>query len=289
MTLFMGSGTELVPRSELVYVTYADGHYEANLKANAWFARVLMRCEHTLTFRRRDLEADPIYSSNRSVFDQKRGAGYWAWKPWAILRAIDSASEGDIVVYQDCGFGLRYKSFVYPRTLLALAKKNDFIAGVRAPQYGPHRRWTHKRCLELMGITDPRDLDRPQVEAVVSFWTVSEPSRAFLRQWLSYCLDPEIVGDSKACDEDPDFIEHRYDQAILTNLVNRQSAFALTPSKHILPIAKSISALEIDARAAQGRWDGVVLLTIMLAIQRCRLMVQGARNEVRRWLTVLYR
>ena len=251
-------------------MTYADGPYEANLRLNAWFARIFMRCGRICTFQRCDLEADPIYLSHRTVFDQKRGAGYWAWKPWAILRAMDEAAEGDVIIYQDCGFGLRYKSFLYPRSLLALTKMNGFIAGVRVPQYGPHRRWTHKACLDAMAISDPADLNGPQVEAVVSFWTVSEQSKTFLREWLGYCLDPIVVGDalpSSIPDQDPEFIEHRYDQAILTNLVNKQSAFALEPSAAVMPIAKSVSALEIDTRARARKWSGIVLLKLLLTLQ----------------------
>lgn len=258
---------------KFIYVTYADGAFERNLGINAWFARVFMRCDSVVALRRGDLEADPIYLPNQAVFDARRGAGYWAWKPWAILRALEGADDGDVIIYQDCGFGLRYRSVLQPRNLRALAKKHGCIAGVRVHHHGANRRWTHRACLEAMGITDPVMLDGPQVEAVVSLWTVSAVSKAFVREWLRYCLDPVIVGDAATeslSDQDSVFVEHRYDQSILTNLVNKTGAYTLSPAWAIQPYAKSVTALEIDQRAASGSWSGLLAIKLMIGVQRLR-------------------
>jgi hypothetical protein len=257
----------------LIYATYADGAYVRNFRNNAFFARHFMGADEARLFTRAELEASPIYAPHRSIFDAKRGAGYWAWKPWAILEALKAARSGDVVLYQDCGHGLRYRSWLHPRELLAVAADRGFIAGVRSPQYGPNRRWNSARCLEIMGCNDPWFLDQPITEAVVSIWPVSERSMAFVSQWLEYCLKVDAiraVAPEEVAQQAPGFVEHRNDQAILTNLVLKLNAPVLEPRASCLPLAKSVSVLELDLRANRSRITSAFLrvLTTLFSFWR---------------------
>lgn len=237
---------------KLIFVTYADGTYERNLRWNGLCARIFLGADKTFLFRRDDLESSDTYHQHSEIFDAPRGAGYWAWKPYFILRALHEAQPGDIVIYHDCGFGFRYKSFLRPRRILNLLKNSHFVAGVRMHQYGPNRRWCHKACFELMTDGSKKYLDAPITEAAVSFWVCSEPSKAFVSEWLNTCLNIEAIGDvsnNERAEQDSLFKEHRHDQAILTNLVISNEAQVLCPSPAAWRYAKSISMLELDLRA----------------------------------------
>lgn len=243
-------------RSRLIFVTYAAGAFARNLPVNGWFAKHFLRANEVILLRREDLEADPIYAPHRVVFDAARGAGYWAWKPWAIRRALASATDGDVVVYHDCGFGFRYKSLLYPRELLRLTRERGAIVGVRTGLYGSNRLWNHRECLRRTGAMTEAFLESPTIEASISFWRADAWSRGFVDAWLAACLDEEAIRDirpDERSQQDPDFVEHRYDQAILTNLAVRHDAPVLTPSDGVLPFAKSISMLELDVRACHSR------------------------------------
>ena len=50
-----------------------------------------------------DLKGTPFYRTNRDILDQPVGSGYWLWKPYIILEAMKTLTDGDIVVYSDCG------------------------------------------------------------------------------------------------------------------------------------------------------------------------------------------
>jgi hypothetical protein len=256
----------------IVFVTYADGAYERNLRINACFARNFLGAHETILLTRRDLIADPVYVQNRSIFDAKRGAGYWAWKPWAILQALERAAPGDVVIYQDAGFGLRYKSLLRPRKLIEFARQRGFIAGVVTPQYGVNRQWVHRRCMEIIGTDSDDFRDAAGVEAVVSFWTKTPNAINFVRAWLDYCLIEDAIRDilpRERAEQADDFIEHRYDQAILTSLAHKLSAPLLYPTAAALPFAKSITVLEIDQRARDNAIYSV-LLRIMAGIAGVR-------------------
>lgn len=251
-------------RPRLAFVTYADGAYERNIAPILASARRFMGAEKTFGFTRRDLEATDLYAAHREVFDAARGRGYWAWKPWAILKAFDACEPGDVLFYQDCGFGPRYRSFLRPTLLVAMALEHGFIAGVRRPDHGPNRRWVHRRCLEIVGEPTPAYMDAAIVEAVISIWVVSDRSRAFLEAWLRHCLDLEAIRDLPLNDQNeqaPEFIEHRYDQAVLSILTIRENAAVIDPSVDALPFSKSLSMLELDQRA---RSNGLARLVLRL-------------------------
>lgn len=256
----------------MIFVTYADGAYEKNLAPNAWFARRFMGADETILLTRRDLIADPVYARNRAIFDAKRGAGYWAWKPWAILQALHRAAPDDLVIYQDAGFGLRYKSLLRPRRLIEFALEHGFIAGVVTLQYGVNRQWVHRRCMEIVGTDSDDFRNAAGVEAVVSFWTKTPQAMAFAQAWLDHCLVEDAVRDilpEERADQADDFIEHRYDQAILTSLAHKLDAPVLHPSAAALPFAKSITVLEIDQRA-RGNAFYSALLRMMAGIAGLR-------------------
>ena len=243
----------------LIYVTYADGAYLRNFRGAAWAARVLGGAAKTLLFTRDDLTASAIYAPHRDVFDAPRGAGYWAWKPWVILQALDECQPGDVVFYQDCGFGLRYKLFLRPRELMALARARGFLAGVRCPQ------WNRAACMALMGCEGARFGDAPVVQATLSFWTNTPETRAFLEEWLHWCLNLEAIRDAlpeEYAGESGDFVTHRHDQAILTNLAVLHDAPVIDPLPVTLDFEKSAAMLELDLRARKGRIATMLLRAI---------------------------
>ena len=46
---------------------------------------------------------DDFYTRNKFILDQKRGAGYWLWKPYIIKDAFSTVNDGDYVFYVDSG------------------------------------------------------------------------------------------------------------------------------------------------------------------------------------------
>jgi hypothetical protein len=89
-------------------------------------------------------------------------------------------------------------------------------------------------------------------QATLSFWTNTPQSRAFVEAWLHWCLQLDAIRDALPEErehEAEDFVEHRHDQAILTNLAIVRGAYALAPREESLPFAKSASVLELDLRA----------------------------------------
>ena len=228
--------------SDVIFVTYASGSYRKNIYWNRFFVRNFLRPTRCLFFTEDDLQQSAVYADNKTIFDSKIGAGYWAWKPWAILRAMEGAPDGGVVIYQDCGAGIKYKNILQPSALIEHALKYGAMPGVLVPNHGENRDWTHSECFRLMGCEGEAYAKTAQVEASISVWVVSEKSKEFLREWLMYCLNIDVVGDG-AKPQAASFRCHRYDQSVLTNLVVKHQMKPVFYAADVPHLSKSLSLM----------------------------------------------
>ena len=255
--------------SKTHFVTYASGAYKKNIFWNKLFVHIFIRPDRTIFLTDEDLKSTEIYTKNKDVFDVPKGGGYWAWKPWAIFEAIKNAEDGDVVLYQDCGKGFKYKNFRRPKNIINYALKNESVPGVLVPIHGKNKNWTHSKCFELMGCCDEKYYESSQVEASVSAWRVGEKSKQFVDEWLSYCLNLEVVGDLKSNDNEiKEFIQHRYDQSILTNLVIKRNMNPIRLSFEDMHYSKSMCLVDLDLD--QNHAGNKFLLMLILTLFRTK-------------------
>ena len=56
---------------------------------------------------------------NKNILNKKRGAGYWLWKPYVILKALlENADWGDLIIYIDAGVQIIRPLSIYTEQLL---------------------------------------------------------------------------------------------------------------------------------------------------------------------------
>ena len=177
---------------------------------------------------RRDLERTAFYGRHRAILDAPRGAGYWAWKPFYIVEALKAADDGDFILYYDAGRPENPYEVDRPLGVLtewAAANTGGLLPGVYIPQWGPNRRWTKGECFRAMGCDTGAIRDHPQIQATFSLWRKHERGLALAAEWLDWCTRPVAISDEKVdpgVPDAPDFVEHRYDQSIITNLALKQ-------------------------------------------------------------------
>tara|TARA_B100001063_G_scaffold56039_1_gene49945 strand:+ start:5480 stop:6268 length:789 start_codon:yes stop_codon:yes gene_type:complete len=251
----------------LIFVTYASGRFKANVKLNIFFAKLSLRPIKSIVLSDLDLKKDSIYSSNQEIFNASIGGGYWAWKPWAILQAMLQGEDGDIVIYHDCGRGLKYKNFRYPINIINHVKHFGAMPGILIPNHGSNKDWTHPKCFSLMKCESDLYYNSPQVEASISAWQVNNTNIIFIKEWLSYCLNLEIIGNQYNADQN--LIPHRYDQSVLTNLVLRNNLKPLEVKFKETHLTKSISL--VDLRLSKKLYNKIFinLILFLIKMKRC--------------------
>jgi hypothetical protein len=154
-----------------------------------------------------------FYNKNKDILDQKRGAGYWLWKPYFILKTLKMMPENAVIIYADSGV-------VFSKPITAFLKEVEKkpILFIHSDKIFPLRAHLKKEAWPLLGLgeKDPR-LDEKNLWAFFMVIKNTPETRAFMEEWLSLCQIKEAITDTPfdASKQDPIFKSHLHDQSIL--------------------------------------------------------------------------
>lgn len=154
--------------------------------------------------------------ANARLFENRRGFGYWCWKPRIILNELDRMEAGDVLFYSDsqCIFESD------PSPLFELTRENDGI-GIFHQKRERHfnSTWTRGDCFNLMGCLDEKYWKGDNLATTYSVWTRTDRSLSFVREWLAWNQNYQVVSDEPSVYPNaPDFKDHRHDQSIVSLL-----------------------------------------------------------------------
>lgn len=163
----------------------------------------------------------------RSMFEYDRGCGYWSWKPLIIQTDMNLLSDGDILIYADAG--IEFINNV--NHIIDRMDQDIFLFG----NMYEHAHWCKRDIVEAVMGGDAfyrwpwrrfnQEAQRgKQVQASVIFFRVNDNTRAFVKEWLDWCLfeGGRLIDDSPSrTPNHPEFQENRHDQAILTTMAYR--------------------------------------------------------------------
>lgn len=165
---------------------------------------------------------DQFRTANKTVLSNARGCGYWAWKPFIVSVLLNTQPSGDVVIYADAG--VEFISSV--NYIIDRMDQDIFLFG---NQY-EHAHWCKRDIVEAIWPLE-RYCVHPhwqrfgkQVQASVIFFRVNDHTRAFVKEWLDWCLfeGGRLIDDSPSrLPNHPEFRENRHDQAILATMAYR--------------------------------------------------------------------
>jgi len=199
-----------------IHINYAAGCYLASQRACS--ASALQNgFDRAIAYGPPDIEA-AFLDANRFTFSQPRGAGYWLWKPYLILRTLVTLDPGDWLMYTDSGmsfvrdpwpFILPHEPMMGERGILAMGRTEL------------NSEYTKRDAFVLMGLDEPRYRDVSQICASMMVCRNTPFARNFIEEWLAYARDPRILTDlpnTQGLPNYPGFRDHRHDQSILSLL-----------------------------------------------------------------------
>lgn len=162
------------------------------------------------------LKSTPFYGENIEILSQKRGAGYWLWKPYILLHSMQFINGGDVLFYMDCGDTFIDSLYFFLRGYF-LDDSNNHIFTIGGLQ---NKCWTKKDAFSLMSCDSEKYWNAPQLEAGIVGFRKTDFNISLIEEWLYFCRNsniltdlPNISGNNFDC-----FVDHRHDQSILTNL-----------------------------------------------------------------------
>ncbi len=169
------------------------------------------------------LQQEPIFPEREHIWRRSRGAGNWAWKPYIVAQAMARRRDGDFVIFTDTGM-----QAVDDDPLPAIAPLLTWLAASEgrvavARLHGrPQRLWTKRDCFVLMECDAERYWEADQIQASYLAFMVGDRTRHLVAEWLRFAGDERVITDIPNQMGEPDlegFIDHRFDQSILSNLI----------------------------------------------------------------------
>ena len=158
---------------------------------------------------------DPWYISNYTLLSYPRGAGYWAWKPYLIYKTMEVVPKDDIILYCDASVRFRYEPTEFIINEVTKSSIFTLATGFK------NRDWCKRDCFVLMNCDSVKYWELHGLWAGVIGIKNNDYAKGFILDWMRYCNNYDIISDkpSEIKMNLPGFVDHRHDQAILTNLV----------------------------------------------------------------------
>lgn len=204
----------MIELSKLKILTFANGRY--------LISRELLKTHlnklgvDNLIFKTdEDLPSD-FKETYNYLFGFGRGYGYWIWKPYFILQELMKLKDDEVLMYIDSSDVPEKKFFDFIRQILE-NQINLFVnRGFN------HGQWTKMDCFYYMGCDDEKYYNATQLEAGLLCLKNKPENIELVTEWFENCKDMRKITDIQNQGPKlnlPNFIDHRHDQSILTNII----------------------------------------------------------------------
>lgn len=212
---------------DIYFVTFANKTYQKTLDRIRQQALDMNIFKHIFAWNENDLEETWFQQHSSFIKKNKRGYGYWIWKPQVIFQALGRIPKGSCLIYCDagCTFNKLAKDKI---TDLAKLVRDPSHIGIIAFQL-PFKEGMYTK-MDLMNVVDFYDYDSRQVQAGISIWLNHQLVLDFLTKWMSLCYQHNyhLVDDSTSVAKNVnEFREHRHDQSIFSILMKQEKGLII--------------------------------------------------------------
>lgn len=201
-----------------ILLNYADGRF---LQSQFKNSQTGLAAGFNVVYQMSKADIDPVFAKeNESILSQKRGAGYWLWKPYFINRIISGMTESDVLFYADSGsFFIKSVHGIFE----SLHQDRNGVLCFNLSGKHIEKFWTKRDVFKKLGLTSSEFTDTPQRMASFMVFKGTEYAKNLVREYLTLCCDSDLILDSANSDGwvEPGFKDHRHDQSIWSLLTKK--------------------------------------------------------------------
>ena len=197
----------------IVCISYADKGYENSKKSLKESALKVGGITTVKQYTFNDID-QKFKDENKEILSMKRGAGYWLWKPYLILKTLNEMNNNDILIYCDTAM-----NFVSSIKTYIEKMSGSFMLFQHGTNY-IEKNFTKGDIFQHFNVLDNKDItDTIQLDASHSIWKKDDNSIKFVTEWLELCKNKQLLTDVPSITPNLDgFSENRHDQSILSVL-----------------------------------------------------------------------
>lgn len=169
-----------------------------------------------------DLQNDDFFWKTHGQFitENKRGYGYWLWKPYIIKKTLALLNDGDYLMYLDCGCEINSK---YKHHLDDYLKIIDSKLIISTAACSNDVIYTKKDLVHFLHMeNDIQLLYSSHIQAGTVFMKKCDIIVKLYEEYFNVCGNYHLLDDSPSIEQNNcDFVEHRHDQSVFNLLVKR--------------------------------------------------------------------
>jgi len=180
----------------------------------------------------------PEFFDNRQALFSKPslGFGFWSWKPFLIQKFLEEMHpKCERVVFLDAGshFNVNHQSRKRFREYEELVDQNGYL--FMKMNHLIEREWTSSEVLDYFRLGQ-RDRASGQIVGGFNIWTHQDKSLSLLSTWDAAMTVAEgrLLRGSVG-QQEPHLRAHRHDQSLLSCLVKKNGAFAISDETDFYP------------------------------------------------------
>lgn len=199
-----------------ILINYADKLYYESQKHNSKSGLEVGGFTDAINYSSKDLDNSFFYK-NRNILMQPRGAGYWLWKPYIILKTLETMNDNDILFYCDAGASFIDSFDDYLFDICYKDEKGLILFN------GAHinKKYTKRDCFYYMECDSEKYTEMNQLTATFQLCRKTDFTIEFYKEHIKFAEDPRILTDfPNQCGlkNYDGFLDHRHDQSILSIL-----------------------------------------------------------------------
>jgi hypothetical protein len=199
-------------------MNYADERFRRKQKANSLTAKIFAGIKNVIEYSPEDIDEE-FKKKHQHIFDQKRGGGFYLWKPYLIFKTLEQLNEGDYLFYCDSGA-------IFLKSIRPIIKEFDRlqqpILGFEIPLI--EKQWTKKDTFIIMNANDDQFRETQQICSGYIFIKKCDQSLKFFKEFFDYATDERALTDihnKLGFPNDSSFVDHRHDQSIFSLLFKK--------------------------------------------------------------------
>ena len=194
--------------------------YDAVDRCAAEMAQINV-CDEIVKFTDADLKNDPDFWDKHHAFieNNKRGYGYWLWKPYLILKTLERMNENDILIHLDAGCEIVNNS---DSTQKILEMSNDCYENnilYTSPGHN-EKSYTKMDLFEYLDLKNEDVMNSNEYQATLIIIKKTEKMMDFVADWYNISCNYHLIDDSESIlKNDPSFVDHRHTQSTFSLLM----------------------------------------------------------------------
>jgi hypothetical protein len=182
--------------------------------------------DKSILFTDKNLMNDKIFWDKHSDFIQKnkRGFGYWLWKPYIILKTMNELENGDILLYLDsgCEFIENNKDLIIK--YFDYVKKDKIIGNEIKTLEG---QFSKMDLINYLKLNNENIFKSYQREGGANMFYVNDETRKLVEEWYNIGSEYHFIDDSASKLKNINgFKEHRHDQSIFSLLTKKYNIYS---------------------------------------------------------------